>query len=388
MERSPSEIAAVRLLGLPALGPRRLRALLNRHDPATVADAIGRGRCLGETSVASSLLRDFGNVWRDALRESHRTIDDRAIARSLGSDRILLLGSTDYPANLAGDAEAPGVLFVRGDPSVLESRRVAVVGTRHCTEYGRATAATLGATLTESGVAVVSGLARGVDAAAHRGSLGALDSRASAGVHEALGRPVGVVASGLDVVYPREHGGLWKLVAENGVLISEAPPGTPPERHRFPLRNRIIAALSEVVVVVESRASGGSMITVNEALSRGVPVMAVPGATSTRASEGTNLLLRDGAGVTLSVDDVLDALALDHRRHDPAIDPRSTPSGFDALVLETLGHDGLSVGDLARRVFASADPVDALADTALALGRLEATGWVVEHGGWFERRGT
>ena len=387
MDRSPAEMAALRLLALPALGPRRLRALLNRHDPETVVTAIERGSVPDESSVAASLLRDFGTVWRDALRESRRSVDDRSLARSLGNDRVLLIGDADYPASLAVDAEAPGVLFARGDLSVLRSRRVAVVGTRHCTEYGRATAAGLGSALTVAGVAVVSGLARGVDAAAHRGALAAFDGCSSPGDDESLGRPVGVVASGLDVVYPREHGGLWKLVSERGLLLGEAPPGTPPERHRFPLRNRIIAALSEVVVVVESRASGGSMITVNEALSRGVPVMAVPGATSTRASDGTNLLLRDGAGVALSADDVLDALALDHHRHEPTIDPRPAPGGFDAVVLETLGRDGVAVGDLARRLFESGDPVVALAETAMALGRLEATGWVVEHGGWFERRG-
>ena len=129
------------------------------------------------------------------------------------------------------------------------------------------------------------GLARGIDGCAHRGALQA-DGR---------GRPIAVVASGHDVVYPREHRDLWCHVAEKGLLLSEAPPGTPPEAYRFPLRNRIIAALAEVVIVVESREHGGSLITVNEALERNVPLMAVPGGVHNRAAAGTNQLIRDGA---------------------------------------------------------------------------------------------
>jgi len=409
MERTSRDIDVVRLMGLPALGPRRLRALLNRHDPSTVVAAIESGRGLGGPCVASTLLSDFGSAWRSALCESRRSFDDEALVRSLGDDRVLMSDDPEFPEVLASDPDGPAVLFARGDLAVLRARRVAMVGTRHCTEYGRATAVELAARLTERGVAIVSGLARGIDAAAHRGVLTALDGRSDGDLarpidrtHDPMyGRPLGVVASGLDVVYPREHGGLWKLVAERGLLVGESPPGAPPERHRFPLRNRIIAALAEVVVVVESRASGGSMITVNEALQRGVPVMAVPGATSTRASDGTNLLLRDGAGIVLSADDVLDALGLDHARRDVSIDPRSVPVGFDAVVLSTLGRDGTTLGDLAGRVLrAVSDGVafdhgidrmiargDVLADTAISLGRLEAGGWVVEHGGWFERRG-
>ena len=123
---------------------------------------------------------------------------------------------------------------------------------------------------------VVSGLARGIDGCAHRGALQT----------EGGGRPIAVVASGHDVIYPREHRDLWREVAEQGLLLSEAPPGTAPEAYRFPMRNRVIAALSELVIVVESREHGGSLITVAEALERNVPLMAVPGGVHNRAATG------------------------------------------------------------------------------------------------------
>ena len=192
---------------------------------------------------------------------------------------------------------------------------------------------------------------------------------------------MGVVASGLDVVYPRANGGLWRAVAEAGVVISESPPGTPPDRFRFPLRNRIIAALSRVVVVVESRASGGSMITVDEALKRDVTVMAVPGATTTRARDGTNRLLRDGALVAATPDDVLAVLGLESMGASIATrDLRVTPCGTDAEVLAVFGHSPLNLD----QVVAACAPRN-LGEVALSLGRLESWGWLRHTSGWFER---
>ncbi len=152
------------------------------------------------------------------------------------------------------------------------------------------------------------------------------------------------------MVYPREHCDLWRRVAEAGLLLSEAPPGTAPEAYRFPLRNRLIAALAEVVVVVESREHGGSLITVNEAIARDVPLMAVPGGVHNRAATGTNQLIRDGAGVVVDATDVLIALAMDHRRATAGVsDPRPRPNGADLTVYETCAGeprtiDGLALG--------------------------------------------
>jgi DNA processing protein len=282
---------------------------------------------------------------------------------------VSVLGTAGYPALLAHDFQAPAVLFHRGDLGVLDHRRVGIVGTRNATASGRSTAATFGRLLADAGVTVVSGLARGIDGAAHRGVMSS-----------PTGRPVAVVASGLDVVYPKEHQQLWADVGKRGLLVSEAPPGTPPEAYRFPLRNRVLAALSEVLLVVESRASGGSLITVEAARARQVTVLVVPGSAANRASEGTNALARDGCGLALDVDDVLVALGLDTRRAGTLpFDPRPHPCGLDGHLLELIGADAVELDTLVQN---AARP---LGEVALALGRLEASGWVQQTCGWFER---
>jgi DNA processing protein len=179
-------------------------------------------------------------------------------------------------------------------------------------------------------------------------------------------------------VYPREHHRLWDLVAERGAVISEAPPGTAPESYRFPLRNRIIAGLSEIVVVVESRESGGSLITVDEARRRGVSVMAVPGALGNRAARGTNDLIRDGCAIVTETADVLVALGLDSRRAGVvAYDPRPRPTREDreslAMCCEPRTLDQLTL--LTGR---------SLVECAMSMARLETNGWVRQVNGWFE----
>ena len=164
---------------------------------------------------------------------------------------VAALGSAAYPAPLVDDIEPPGVLFMRGDPAAISGPRVAIVGTRDATRYGLDLAYELGRELAAAGVAIVSGLAVGIDGAAHAGALAADTTP-----------PIAVVGSGLDVVYPRRNAALWREVERRGVLLGEAPLGAPPERWRFPARNRMIAAIADVVVVVESRDAGGSMHTV------------------------------------------------------------------------------------------------------------------------------
>jgi DNA processing protein len=363
-DHSSDHIAVTRLLGLPALGPRRLRALLRERRPTEVEDEIRRGRRITNDSA------ELHQAWTKALKAGPT---DREIESRLAAMHVTVMGDPDYPESLALDRAAPAALFWRGDITVIDRRRrVALVGTRRATEYGRGAAHDFGRCLASNGVAVVSGLALGVDAAAHRGALAARSTRNVA-------PPIGVVASGLDVVYPRLNSRLWSEVAEQGVLVSESPPGTEPDRFRFPLRNRIIAALAEVLVVVESRATGGSMLTVNEALQRDVPVMSVPGATRSLASEGTNLLLRDGALVAASPDDVLAVLGLTPARRDVVRDLRPVPMGVDREVLAVMSADPMALDDVVR-----ASAPHSLGAVALALGRLEANGWVVCTDGWFE----
>ena len=364
--------AATRLVRLPFMTATRLRSLLRCGAPSDVSAMIA-GDETSTSEVLDALLdrspltarhTTLRHAWRNALVN-----DDTP---RLNDIDVRLLGWDGYPAELANDPAAPAVLFTRGDTAALNARRVSIVGTRNATEHGRRTARRFGAELGEAGVTVISGLARGVDAAAHRGVL------------ETSGSPVGVVASGLDVVYPPEHVDLWDAVATRGFLCSEAAPGTAPEAFRFPMRNRIIAALSEVVIVVESRLEGGSLITVREALQRGVTVMAVPGSTGTRSAEGTNMLIRDGAHVALDADDVLTVLGMVNDRQRLDFDPRPQPTGVDGRVLELLGTTPSTLDDVAT---AARDRWGlSLSDTAVALGRLESLGWVMCTSGWFERR--
>jgi DNA processing protein len=371
MSPLPPEAYAAALSALDVMTVRRLGILLRRLAPAT-AWAVATGHDSTDDPVVNAVLDEprVRASWRVPSPESGPAeLWERC--RSLGVE-VLVIGTGAYPPLLAIDPAAPPVLFVRGDLEALQARRVAIVGTRNATGVGRDLAYELGAELSAAGVSVVSGLARGIDGAVHRGVLA-----------HGPGRPVGVVASGPDVVYPRQHAELWGHVADRGLLLTEAAPGTPPEAHRFPLRNRVLAALSELVVVVESRERGGSLITAREAQERGIPVMVVPGSPRSRASAGTRALVQShGAGVAFDADDVLVALGLDTRRRSPLVhDPRPVPCDVDRLLLEHMGRDAVTIDDLAER---TGRPLLAL---ARALGRLEATHWVQQTDGWFERLG-
>ncbi len=261
-----------------------------------------------------------------------------------------------------------------GDPNLLARPAVAVVGTRSCTRYGHDVARTLGRDLAEAGVAVVSGLALGVDAAAHQGVLDAASGAAG---------PVAVVGSGLDVVYPRGNRVLWERVGELGLLLSEAPLGARPEAWRFPARNRLIAALVRLVVVVESGERGGSMHTVDEAAARSVEVGAVPGPITSPASRGTNRLLADGAVPVLGACEVLELLGLDTppesaQHTGPTHD--AAPLGDDARsVVDALTAGPATIAELAEAVEI---PFARLAEVTAGL---EASGQIVRNGGWYER---
>ena len=282
--------AAAALLDLPGMKPVRLAGLLDGFRPALAWSAVRAGTHPADpdrrfASAARGL--DPGEVGRRY--------------RQAGVD-VLLVDSPGYPAALVGDPGAPVVLCAVGDPGVLEARpAVAVVGTRSATPYGTRVASQLGRDLAAAGVVVVSGLARGVDAAAHSGALAAGPGAAP---------PVAVVGTGADVPYPRENRMLWDRVARSGAVLSEAALGTPARPRVFPARNRIIAALSDVVVVVESHRGGGSLYTAEAAARRAIPVCAVPGSVLSRASTGTNGLLVDGCVPVRDAADVLTAVSL------------------------------------------------------------------------------
>jgi DNA processing protein len=281
--------ARLALALLPGITPLRADRLLAGRAPGEVVEVVAAGRLHDLVGTDHRFDRELAARWRAGVRP------DRLDAALEVHDRlgIGVLSPLDPLWPLTHDPHPPFVLFFRGDLALLANRpRVAVVGTRRCTGVGRTVATRLGADLADREVTVVSGLALGIDAAAHRGALGR------------GGGVVAVVGSGLDVVYPSANRELWDRVADEGLLLSEFAVGAKPERWRFPARNRLLAGLSEAVVVVESHGRGGALSTAEEAADRGRPVLAVPGSVLSSASDGTNGLLVDGAIPVRSADDV------------------------------------------------------------------------------------
>ena len=306
-------VCAAALASLPRSTPRRLQRLLGGRDPAEVWKEVERGDT--GVSVADEGVRA---AWSAHARDTDL---DAVAARLEALDAwVTTAASTLHPPAIAGDIDPAPVVFRLGRVPDPMAPAVAIVGTRRCTPTGRSVAMELGSGLASAGVTVVSGLALGIDGAAHRGALAA------------QGAPVvGVVGSGLDVVYPRGNRDLWDAVGEAGTLLGEAPLGAEPEGWRFPARNRLLAALADVVVVVESKRAGGSMHTVEEAIRRGVTVMAVPGSVRNPAAAGTNLLLSEGCAPACSTEDVLVALGLATAGATPgAADPGSAAGGDPA----------------------------------------------------------
>ena len=336
-------------LGLAHLGlhPDRNRQLVERlGSPAAVLGAISAG------SEAVS----------DAIRQrlaSTPTEIETSLAR-LGA-KALIRGTAGYPDHLNELPDSPPVLFVKGElPAVLA---VALVGSRRATSYGRRLARRFGQAVAEVGWPVVSGLARGIDIAAHQGCL------------EAGGVGIGVLGSGLDRFYPAEHRPIGeRLVAGGGAIVTEYPLGTTPEGWRFPPRNRIIAGLSAAVVVVEAAVTGGALITANAALSYGRAVLAVPGDIERETSRGCNLLIRDGAYPVLGVDELIEALGF--VLGPPRVRPKADIPEEDPL-LSALGSELRSPDWLAEHLNESPSRILAMIGRLQALGRIEFDGIVV-----------
>jgi DNA processing protein len=339
------------LVSLPGMGPARLDLVTTGRSPSEAWAHVLRGAQEVPAAVAErwrtiAAALDVPQLWAAHERAGVTVLDPTSPA---------------WPAALLEDPEPPPLLFASGQAAVLAAPRVAIVGTRRCSFAGREVARELGADLAAEGICVVSGLALGIDGAAHAGALAAGGAP-----------PAAVVATGVDVVYPRRHAELWRAVAERGVVLSEYPLGVWPERWRFPARNRIIAGLADVVVVVESHLRGGSMHTVESALERDRLVMAVPGSVRSPAAAGCNALLAAGSPPCRDAGDVLVALGLQQsamRVPEPSADP----------LVEALGWEPVTLEQVADRLDAPLGPV------AARLAELEAGGHVVQRGGWYER---
>jgi DNA processing protein len=297
--------------------------------------------------------------WRAYLRG----FDERAQVRRLAAGGVRFLARSDqcFPPLLRSIHDPPPGLFLRGagEPDLLAGPAVAIVGARACSGYGAAVARSLGRELAAAGLVVVSGLARGIDAEAHRGAL------------EAGRTTVAVLGCGIDRDYPAAHAELARRVAGSGLVVSEYAPGVEPAPWRFPARNRIVAGLGAATVVVEARERSGALITADLALEEGREVFAVPGEITSSLSAGTNGLLKLGAAPLTAAADVLAAYGLDRPSRRPE------PRGRAGELLEILRRGPAAADELARSTGLGAGEV------ARALVELELLGLAVQADGVF-----
>jgi DNA processing protein len=283
-------IHTLRLSLISGIGPRTRRALLDRFGSSEAALNAAPSQLRSVEGVGPKLVEKIV-----AARQQNDAEEQIARCRDQGVT-ILADYETGYPALLGQIHDPPAVLFLRGQIRPQDQAAIAIVGTRHATHYGIRQAERLAASLAQAGLTVVSGLARGIDAAAHRGALAG------------GGRTLAVLGSGVLNVYPPEHEALAAAVVGQGALISEAPPLAAPHSGVFPQRNRIISGLSLGVIVVEADHRSGALITARQANEQGREVFAVPGRVDDRTSHGCHRLIRDGAKLVESADDVLEEL--------------------------------------------------------------------------------
>lgn len=356
------------LASLSGMTPKRLRRLLRLGPPERLWAEVAAAKLRAPDRVDH-------RAWQQLLAQWSRQVERlplEAVQRRYATSGVRLLLPTDaeFPQRLRDDrANDPAeVLFVQGDPFVAHQKRVVgIVGTRRPTSYGIRVALDLGQKCAEAGMVVASGLALGIDGAAHRGALRAPNAQV-----------LGVIGSGIDRPYPRQHHGLYQGVAQQGVILSESPLGGPPLAENFPDRNRLLAALARVLVVVESPVGGGSLITYRLAVERGSTVMAVPGSIHSPMSAGPNGLLNEA----LPCRDVRDVeVAMGWALADLArpSEPRPEPSAIGSRTLASMGWDPVTVDELVDRVGAGIGTV------TLALAQLEADRWVERTNGRWQR---
>lgn len=329
--------ALLHLRLLPGIGDLRLWRLLERYGSARAAleaPAAELGARAAETRDSRRLL--------ERLDRALATIDRLGI-------RVLVRGKPGYPTRLERLHDPPAVLFALGRAELLDRVVVAVVGTRRCTEYGAAMAKAIAGELSRMGAVVASGLALGIDGAAHVAAL--------------EGGTVAVLGCGIDIPYPQQHARLQERIGVEGLLLSEFLPGEPAMRGHFPKRNRVLAAISHCVVVVEAPAKSGALITVDHALDLGLEVCAVPGPVGRRTSEGTNRLIQEGAHLVTSGADVVQYGKLHAlmgpwaTKEDRATSPPQETGPVARRVWGALGSEPISVDELTTRTGLAAGEV-------------------------------
>ena len=336
----PPETRDLLLLHLvPGLGPRLTAALLERFGSAGAVRQASLAELQSVPHIGAKLAEEF----HGQLRKVDVDAEIEHMARHDVS--MLAKGQADYPARLAEIANPPPVLYIRGSLAPADARAVGVVGSRQCTAYGRRVAERLAGDLVRSGYTVISGLARGIDGAAHRGALAA------------GGRTIAVLAGGLSKIYPPEHADLAKEVQAAGALLTEATMRQEPLPDMFPARNRIISGMSLGVVIIEAAEKSGALITARHALEQGREVFAVPGPIDSPASSGCLALLREGAKLVRGIDDVLEELGGTAPESAP---PQSEPPGLDdnqRRVWQHLAEGSKLFDDLVQQLGIHASPL-------------------------------
>jgi DNA processing protein len=352
-----AEVEALLLLdGLPRVGPAAVRVLVELAGSAT--RALRLPDLIEGIAGADAVRAALEPGRRDRIR---RALD---VVERLGME-VRILGDRTYPASLLHLADPPPVLFLRGRTDLLETPGVGIVGARRSTERARRAARRIAAAVARVEVAVVSGMALGVDAAAHAGAL------------DTGGPTVAVLGSGPDVPYPRRHARLFRRILADGLVVSEFLPGTPALPYHFPRRNRILAALCHTVVVAEARARSGALITVEHALDLGLDVWAVPGPFGEDFCAGSNALLADGARALVTVNGFV-RMALGVEPGAPRVPTTLSPR--EVRLLEVLAGGSRTADELARTLGLSAGAALAL------LAELELRGAVAREPGMRFRR--
>ncbi|MFN8377048.1 MAG: DNA-processing protein DprA [Anaerolineae bacterium] len=316
----------------PRFGPRRLKQIL----PAFGGDVHALWTA-SQTDLVSAGLDERAASEFTTFRSKVR-LDEHARKTQAAGVRLLAWDDEAYPALLARIDDPPIILYIKGTLLAEDEMSLAIVGTRKASAYGRDVASHFARRLSEHGVTIISGLAHGIDAVAHRAAL------------EAGGRTLAVLGSGIDIIYPYDHKGLAEDICAHGALISEFPMGTGPDRFNFPRRNRLISGLSLGVLVVEASEKSGALITATLAAEQGKDVFAVPGSIFSDASSGVNRLIQDGAKPVLNVDDILEELhlsaqAMDSRRVAEEV---AFADPVEATIAAAMGSEAAHVDDIAR----------------------------------------
>ncbi|MBI2304899.1 MAG: DNA-protecting protein DprA [Chloroflexi bacterium] len=321
---------------IPGIGPVRLRHLLSYFQRLEVAWGAGEKELAAAGLDSRSITSILAKRDRIHLDEEMERLEKRGVG-------VLTWESPDYPARLREIYDAPPVLYHQGSLVPQDEWAVAVVGTRQATAYGREVAAYLVGQLARNRVTTISGLARGIDAAAHQAAL------------KAGGRTIAIMGSGLDTIYPAEHKALAQAIAEQGALMSELHLGARPEARNFPQRNRIMTGLSLGVLVVEAGKASGALNSVRHALEQNREVFAVPGSIFTPTSQGTNHLIQEGAKLVRHVDDILEELNINALGQRDTVGQQlemKLPAPIEeneSLVLRHLTSEPLHIDEVRRR---------------------------------------